>query len=126
MRHCASDLGNRWRNWGAVEWSEVVELIVFRHSPVLAVLLELMKMAVGPAHDDLEGAVEAAQFDGTGNLDAPPDGRVNIDQRDLELVDGRRCLRRHGRCFSWGARYAALAFFFAAQYAFILLPCCLR
>jgi hypothetical protein len=36
--------------------------------------------------------VEAAHFDGTGNLDCTPDRWLDADQRDLQLVDGRRCL----------------------------------
>jgi hypothetical protein len=51
---------------------------------------------VRPAHYHLECAVEAAPVDGIGNLDTPPDGRLNTDKRDLELVDRWRCLlRRH-------------------------------
>jgi hypothetical protein len=40
-----------------------------RDAPVLAVVLELVKMRVGPAHDYLKGAVKTAQLDGTGNRD---------------------------------------------------------
>ena len=49
-----------------------------------AVLLELVKMAVGPAHCDLDSAVEATQLDGIGHLNAPPDRRGDAGECDLQ------------------------------------------
>ena len=50
-------------NIAFVDQIEFIELIPLRHTPILPVLLELMKMRIRPAHDHLECAVEATQFD---------------------------------------------------------------
>src|ERR1035437_8117896 len=61
-------------------------------APVVTVLLELVKVAVRPAHNHLECAVKAAQLEGTGYLDHTPDRWVDSKERDLQSIDGRRCL----------------------------------
>jgi len=57
-----------------VDQIKFIELIHPAH-PILPVLLELMKMRIRPAHDHLECAVQATQFDGTRNLEHAPNGR---------------------------------------------------
>src|ERR1039458_3500513 len=65
-----------------------VKSIINRHAPVLAFLLKLVKMAVGPTEDRLESVVEAAQGYRTWNLDSSPNRRVDFEERDLHFVDG--------------------------------------
>src|SRR5579872_4433032 len=47
---------------------EIAEFIVFGYAPTTAVLLELVKVTIGPAHHNLQGAVKAAQFQRTRYL----------------------------------------------------------
>src|ERR1017187_6818739 len=65
-----------------------VKSVIIWHAPILAVLLKLVKMAVGPTEDGLESVVEAAQGYRTRNLDSPPNGRFDVEERDLQFVDG--------------------------------------
>ena len=78
-----------------VDQIEFVKLIPLRDAPVLAVLLELVEMAVGPAHDRLDRTVETAQSEGTQGLNTPPYWRIDVLEGDLQLVDGGRRLRAH-------------------------------
>ena len=57
------------------------------HTSILAILLKLVQMAVGPTEDGLESVMEAAQGHRTRNQDAPPDWRLDAKQGDLQLVD---------------------------------------
>ena len=57
-------------------------------------MLILVRRALSPSIGHF-AKVSAARR--VGNLDAPPDGRFNPDERDLELVDRRQCLRRGHR-----------------------------
>src|SRR5208337_2581396 len=43
-------------------------------------------MAILPAHDDLENVVKLPERE-VRHLEPPPDGRIALFQRDLELVD---------------------------------------
>ena len=45
-----------------------------------------MEVTVFPAHDDLQDPVGLSQRRILPDLDAPPDGRMNVPQRHLELV----------------------------------------
>src|ERR1039457_673329 len=71
---------------------EFIKLVVLRDGPILPILLELVKVAVGPTHDDLEYVVQAAQRDRTRNLNSSPDWWFDVHERDLQLVERRRCL----------------------------------
>ena len=76
---------------------EFVKFVVFGHAPILSILFELVKTTVGPAHRALECVIQTALPDRGWNLDVPPDRWLNADERDLELVDGWRCLCRGHR-----------------------------
>jgi hypothetical protein len=45
-------------------------------------------MAVGPTENRLESVVQTAERNRARHLDAPPDGRVDAEESDLQLVDG--------------------------------------
>src|ERR1035437_487720 len=66
-----------------------IKSIIIGYSPILAVLLKLVKVAVGPVHDDLNCVVEAAKEERARHLDSPPDGRFDFEQGNLQFVDGR-------------------------------------
>jgi len=75
---------------------EDVHIVVFeglRHAPTLVVFLELMKMAVRPAHHNLEGIMETTQTEGAGDLQPSPDRWTNILERSSEFVDQETSLR---------------------------------
>src|SRR5205085_8333628 len=67
--------------------------VILGYAPVLAVFLEPMQMAIGPAYDGLEGVVEMTQTEGIWNLDQPPDRRKNLLESDPEFVNARLGLR---------------------------------
>jgi hypothetical protein len=62
---------------------------VLGNAAVLAVLLELVKVAIGPAHHDLEHIMKAAEPDRARDPDESQDRREDLLEGDLELVDGR-------------------------------------
>jgi len=64
-----------------------VVVVRFGYAPVLAVFLEPMQMAIGPAYKGLEDVVETIQPEGVWNLDQPPDRRTNLLESDPELVN---------------------------------------
>src|SRR5215213_3189736 len=47
---------------------------------------ELVQVGVGPAHDHLENLVQLGEADVGGDLDSPPDRRLAVHERDLDLV----------------------------------------
>src|SRR3990170_2063472 len=62
---------------------------------------EGVHVAVGPAHGNLKNLVQLAELDVGRDLDAPPRGRMDVSQRDLDLIDvhGRRlAVKRRMRC----------------------------
>src|SRR5579859_3751373 len=59
-----------------------------------------MQMAIGPAYDGLEGAVETTQTEGIRYLDQPPDRRTNLLEGYPEFVNARLGLRFAGLRFS--------------------------
>jgi hypothetical protein len=70
----------------------ILVFVKLRFTPILAVPLELVKVAVGPTHDHLECAVKATQLHGTRDLNHTPIQWSDFGQRDLQTVDWRRCL----------------------------------
>src|SRR5664279_4191465 len=65
-----------------------------------------MEMAVRPAHDGLDIAMEPGQGDAAGHLNATPDKGFNTQQGDRELVDRRP--RRHAGKYdsvTWPGEY---------------------
>lgn len=76
--------------------------VVRRITPAFAVVdavthsvdLELVEMAVVPAHRALHDVVKVGQRRRRRHLDTPPNRRFRVEQRDLEYVDRLR-LRRH-------------------------------
>ena len=82
------------RNAAVVNHVVFFVFVQLNDAPVFTVPLELVKVAVRPAHYHLECAVKAAQLEGTGHLDHTPDRWLNADERDLQSIDGRRCLLR--------------------------------
>jgi len=52
----------------------------------LIVDLELVQVRVGPAHRRLDVLVELFER-AVPDLDSPPDRRLDVEQRDLELVE---------------------------------------
>src|SRR5947207_3492442 len=58
-----------------------------------------MQMAIGPAHDGLEGVVETTQTEGIWSLNQPPDRRANLPERDPEFVNAKVGLRFVGLRF---------------------------
>ena len=49
--------------------------------------LELVQVAVGPAHRHLDDGVQPAEAGVAGHLQPPPYGRLAAEQDDLQLVD---------------------------------------
>src|ERR1700693_272817 len=75
---------------------------MFGYAPALAVFLEPMQMAIGPAYDGLEDVVETIQTEGIWNLDQSPDRRTNLPESDPKLVNAGLGLRFVGlrfRCY---------------------------
>jgi hypothetical protein len=85
------------RNAAVVNHVVFFVFVQLNDAPVFTVLLELVKVAVRPAHYHLKGAVKAAQLEGTGHLDHTPDRWLNADERDFQSIDGWRCLLRGHR-----------------------------
>ena len=55
-----------------------------------------MAQLIRPTHDSLNGVMQAAEQDCGRNLDLSPDRRLDSEERDSELKDGRRpLLGRH-------------------------------
>ena len=50
------------RHFAISNYIEIFVLIPLRFTPTLSIFFELVKVAVGPAHYHLEGAVKAAEF----------------------------------------------------------------
>jgi hypothetical protein len=91
---CPQNLGKP--RFAFVDQVEFVKLIVLGHAPILSIHLELVKVAVGPAHHDLECVVQTAEENRARNMNLPPDQWFNAEEREPQLVGGRRCLcRRH-------------------------------
>ncbi len=80
-------LGSLLSSINIVEDVNIAVFELFGHAPILAVFLELMKMAVRPAHDHLQDIMETTQRGGTGDLDQSPDRRPNLLQGNPEFVN---------------------------------------
>ena len=65
--------------------SPTTESIIIRHSPILAFLFPLVKVAVCPAEDGLEGVVETASGKYARHLDSSPNGRFDFEEGNLEV-----------------------------------------
>lgn len=63
-------------------------------APIQAVFLEFVEMTVGPTHNHLQRAVQAAELNGGRDYEATPDWRLYFIERHLQDVDG--CLRFPG------------------------------
>jgi len=48
---------------------------------------ELVQMGILPAHNALQDSVELGESDVASHLDAPPDWRLRVAERHLDLVD---------------------------------------
>ena len=59
--------------------------------------LKFVQVVVGPAHRILEGDVEVPEGVAGGHLDATPDGRLDLLERDLELEHLLACASVSGR-----------------------------
>jgi hypothetical protein len=62
-------------------------LEMLRYAPLLAIFLEPMEMAIGPAYDGLERIVKTTQAEGAGDLDQPPNRRKNLLEGDPQFVN---------------------------------------
>ena len=90
--HTGHDLPERHASF--IDHLALVHVVVgIRHAVKTAADYELVKMAVLPAHDDLQYCVQLGQGSVFPHLDAPPDGQVNVLQRYLYLV--QRSIFRH-------------------------------
>src|ERR1039457_2872264 len=63
-------------------------VISVRHSIALAADVELMQMVVLPSQRGLENLVQLGKRSFTRQLDAPPDWRGDIEQEDIQTIDG--------------------------------------
>src|ERR1700722_1752240 len=63
----------------------ISKFIPLWHTPILAVLLELVKVAVRPAHHGLQGVIQATKQYSARHLNAPPDRWSDVDEGDLQL-----------------------------------------
>ena len=80
-----------------IDQVELIELIPLGHSPILAVFLELMEVAIGPTHRDLDSAVKATEAERSTNFKSPPNRGVDVEEGHLELVNKRlRFSLEHG------------------------------
>ena len=82
-----------------VDWVCFIDdfALVFRvrHRIYVAVNPELVQMAILPTHDYLQRAMELSEPCVFPNLNAPPDRRMNVAQRHLELIYGTVLFHRH-------------------------------
>jgi hypothetical protein len=54
----------------------------------LAADLKLMQMVVQPSHRGLKNLVQLGERSLTRHFDTPPDGRGDIEQEDIQTIDG--------------------------------------
>ena len=69
--------------------NDVTRLIICRvGNPVpMPAYQEFVQMGILPPHGDLENPVELSERGLAGEFDAPPDGRLDIEQRDMDAID---------------------------------------
>ena len=75
---------------GVDDLDTILFKFIVRYTVAGAVFLELVEMAVGPPHHDLEDVVKAVQPHSGRNPNAPPNRRTDVLKGDLELIHQRR------------------------------------
>jgi len=69
------------------------DVLFVRYPVILVPNNELVEVHIGPTHDDLQNSVEFGEGDIASHLNAAPDGRLRITERDFDLVYLRGYLR---------------------------------
>src|SRR5712692_11505795 len=80
---------------GSLYIDDFALVIQVRHGIYFAANPELVQMALLPAHDHLQHAMELSKRRVFPNLNAPPDRRMNVPQRHLELINGTILFHSH-------------------------------
>jgi hypothetical protein len=70
------------------------QFVILRDAPKLSALLEVVKVAAGPTEHSLKRVIQTAEQHRSRNLNSSPDRWLNLDERNLQPVNGRRCLGR--------------------------------
>src|ERR1035437_890530 len=93
------DLGphmlNHVADSGSLYINDFALVVQVKHSIYVAANPELVQMAILPAHDHLQHAMELSERCIFPNLNAPPDRRMNVAQRHLELIYGTILFHGH-------------------------------